>query len=145
MLRARKRHPVTMLTVVLGQRIQSLLDERDMSQAELARRVQLRQSTINGLVNGHSSGSKHLHRIARVLGTTAAYLEGETDDPGSDVPDSRFSTEEEAWIEDLRGLVPADRKAVLRLTHSLANSAAAPTIHAPKNEYRADGSRGGGS
>lgn len=65
-----------------GGRIQQLLDERDISQAELARRVKLRHSTINGLIRGQAQGSKHLHKIARELGTSAAYLAGETDDPG---------------------------------------------------------------
>jgi phage repressor protein C with HTH and peptisase S24 domain len=33
------------------------------------------------LIAGKSAGSSHLHKIARELGTTAAYLVGETDDP----------------------------------------------------------------
>lgn len=53
-----------------------------MSQAELGRRVGLDQSTINGLVRGTAQTSRHLHRIARALGTTSEYLSGETDDPG---------------------------------------------------------------
>jgi phage repressor protein C with HTH and peptisase S24 domain len=52
-----------------------------MSQSELARRVALGQTTINSLIRGDSRTSRHLHRIARELGTTPAYLTGETDDP----------------------------------------------------------------
>lgn len=52
-----------------------------MSQSELARRVGLRQSTINALVKGNARSSAHLHKIARELGTTPEYLDGETDDP----------------------------------------------------------------
>lgn len=72
--------------MALGARINRLLSEREMSQSELARRVGVRQSTINDLVQGNSQGSKHLHRIARELGTTPAYLIGETDDPLENAP-----------------------------------------------------------
>lgn len=51
-----------------------------LSQSELARRVGVSQGTIAHLISGRSSGSTHLHKIARVLGTTPAYLTGETDD-----------------------------------------------------------------
>lgn len=57
-----------------------------MSQSELARRVGLRQSTINGLIRGEQRSSTHLHKIARVLQTTPAHLEGETDDPDAGAP-----------------------------------------------------------
>jgi phage repressor protein C with HTH and peptisase S24 domain len=54
-----------------------------MSQSELARRVQLAQPTINNLINRNKVGTKHLHRIAYVLETSAGYLNGETDDPSA--------------------------------------------------------------
>ncbi len=56
------------------------MNARGLSQSELARRVGLSQSSIYNLVSGKAYGSAHLHRIARELGTTAAYLDGETDD-----------------------------------------------------------------
>ena len=59
---------------------------RALSQSELARRVGVSQATIFKLLTGESYGSKHLHRIARELETTPAYLEGETDDPAPDAP-----------------------------------------------------------
>lgn len=66
---------------MIGARIEQLLGKRGMSQSELARRVGLRQSTINGLIAGEQRSTTKLHLIARELGTTAAFLEGETDDP----------------------------------------------------------------
>ena len=57
------------------------MTEQGMSQAELARQVGIAQPTIAKLLNGSSRSSSHLHRIARVLQTTPAYLSGETDDP----------------------------------------------------------------
>lgn len=62
-----------------GARIQERLDLLGISQAELARRVNLRQSTINGLVKGGQRTSGYLHIIARELQTTPEYLNGETD------------------------------------------------------------------
>ena len=52
-----------------------------LSQSELARRVGVSQPTIYKLLRRSKKGSTHLHRIARELGTTPAYLEGEIDDP----------------------------------------------------------------
>lgn len=68
--------------MIVPDRISSLLSERGISQAELARRVGVAQQTIHKLISGGSRTSAHLHRIARELGTTADYLSGETDDPG---------------------------------------------------------------
>ena len=65
----------------LASRVGDLLEQRNMSQAELAREVGISTQAIWKLVNGRSRSSSHLHKIARVLGTTAEYLSGETDDP----------------------------------------------------------------
>lgn len=62
-------------------RLRELLAARQMSQGELARRIGISQQTISRLASGERYGSRHLHRIARELGTTPAYLEGEIDDP----------------------------------------------------------------
>lgn len=67
--------------MIVPDRISSLLNERGISQAELARRVGVAQQTIHKLITGGSRTSAHLHRIARELGTTADYLTGETDNP----------------------------------------------------------------
>ena len=69
-----------------GQRIKDLLEERGMSQAELARRVGIKQPSINHLIHKGAGGSAHLHKIARVLGTSPEYLSGETDDPTGTLP-----------------------------------------------------------
>lgn len=52
-----------------------------LSQSELGRRVGISQTSVYKLLVGSASGSKHLHVIARALGTTPAYLSDETDDP----------------------------------------------------------------
>lgn len=66
--------------MTLGARIEERLKKLDISQSELARRVGVKQPTINALIRGGNTGSKHLHRIAAELQTSPAYLAGETDD-----------------------------------------------------------------
>lgn len=65
----------------LGERIEEILDDKGWSQAELARRIDVKSTTIWKLVSGTAQTSKHLRDIARQLGTTEEYLLGETDDP----------------------------------------------------------------
>ena len=66
----------------LGERMQA----KGLSQAELARRIGISQQAIGKLVNGSSRSTSHIARLARALDTTAAYLEGETDDPDEGAP-----------------------------------------------------------
>jgi phage repressor protein C with HTH and peptisase S24 domain len=72
--------------VLNAERLRRLMNEQGLSQSELARRVGLSQTSIYNLVSGKAYGSAHLHRIASALGTTAAYLDGETDDPEEGAP-----------------------------------------------------------
>lgn len=107
-----------------------------MSQAELARRVKLQQSTINGLIWGHQQSTTKLPQIARVLKTTPAYLEGETDDDTSDVPDISLSAEQLEWIELLDGLPAKQRNVVLQLVRTMAEAISSPTVHEKQHTYR---------
>lgn len=72
--------------MIVGQRITERLRVVDISQAELARRAGMSQSAMNNLIAGRSRSSTHLHKIARELHTTPAYLTGETDDPDENAP-----------------------------------------------------------
>lgn len=108
----------------IGTRIESRLKELGISQAELARRVMVDQSTINGLIRGHSRSSKHLHRIARELQTTAAYLSGETDDPQADAPVQQLDHAERELLDLFRQLAGDERTAVSLIVRRLVDSAA---------------------
>lgn len=68
-------------SAIIPMRLTERLEASDLSQTELARRVGVTQGTVAKLANGLSSGSKHIALIAQELGTTAAYLTGQTDDP----------------------------------------------------------------
>ena len=67
--------------MTIGDRIAARMAELGLSQSELARKIGVSQQAIGKLVNGHVQTSRHLHVIARELGTTPQYLAGETDDP----------------------------------------------------------------
>lgn len=91
-----------------------------MSQSELGRRVGISQASVFRLVKGDAYGSKHLHRIARELGTTPEYLSGETDDPAEGAaPEPELTFEERELIDCVRGLTAGDREALLHLARSL--------------------------
>lgn len=80
-------------------RLKTRMEDCRLSQAELARRVKVSQQTIYKLIHGEARGSKHLHRIARVLSTTPAYLTGEVDDPDQVSPEQpTLSYEQEQWL-----------------------------------------------
>lgn len=113
-------HPLASWAMVRGERIQELLDRREMSQSELARRVSLRQSTINELIHGGSRGSSHIHRIARELGTTPAYLMGETDDPEGEPVEDELTSEERRLLEIFRQLPKKDKAALRTLVDRMA-------------------------
>jgi len=72
--------------MTLGQRIEERRKLIGLSQAELARQVGVRQSTMNSLINGDSRTSRSILKIARTLRTTPAYLAGDTDDPDEGAP-----------------------------------------------------------
>jgi phage repressor protein C with HTH and peptisase S24 domain len=63
------------------ERVRQRMEEMGFSQNGLAQRVGVSQAAIAKITSGQSFGSKHLHRIARELQTTAQWLTGETDDP----------------------------------------------------------------
>ena len=124
--------------MISGERVVERMAIRGLSQAELARRAGVSQPTIFKLIHENKSGSRVLHRVARELRTTPAYLTRETDDPTADLPDDLYSPEEREWVDLLRGIHPTERKALLVLTRSLATSARSPGVHSPQLEYRTE-------
>ena len=72
--------------MIHGARLSERMTARGLSQSELARRIGISQQTVHKLITGASRGSTHIARIARELGTTPAYLEGEIDNPDEGAP-----------------------------------------------------------
>lgn len=66
---------------LIPERLAELRKSAGISQAELARRVGIGQSSANRLEAGGTRNPRQIIEIARVLGTTPEYLTGESDDP----------------------------------------------------------------
>lgn len=108
------------------------MDAAGLSQAELARRVGMAQPSIFQLIKRGKKGSTKLHVIARELGTTPAYLSGETDDPHADAPPPPLlDADERDLVEQFKHLSGADRRALLQIARSMAGGAhPSETVHA---------------
>lgn len=114
-----------------GDRMRELMASRDISQSALARMVGVSQTTIAKLVLGKGYGSKYLHRIARELGTSPAYLSGETDDPQADAPAApEFSFDERRLVECFGALAPPQRSALLTVALAMAERCGKERAHA---------------
>lgn len=116
-------------------RFREMLQRRGLSQSELARRVGVSQASIYRLAAGDAYGSKHIHRIARELQTTPAYLTGETDDPLEDAPDPPEITRKDLeFLHSVNALPSAARAAINTLVRALAGqdaSAEEPSLALP--------------
>jgi transcriptional regulator with XRE-family HTH domain len=129
--------------VIDAERMESRMNERHITKSELARRVGVTPPAIRRMVSGDAYSSRYLHKIARELGTTPAYLTGETDDPLSNAPDEPELSRTERELVDCFGQLPPESQAALiHIAHSMANRAE-PTMHAPKLTYRAQLQRQG--
>lgn len=120
--------------MIVSARVSEKMSELGISQSELARRVGVAQPTIYKLLRSSKKGSAHLHKIARELGTTPAYLTGETDDPEADAPaEPELDAEQRDLVTSFGALDRADRRAFSHIVRALARSAAP----APLPERRA--------
>lgn len=61
------------------------MERAGLNQSQLAERVGVKQPSIGRLLTGETKTTRALDRIAAALGTTPAYLKGQTSDPTSSV------------------------------------------------------------
>ena len=123
-----------------GGRVASRMADLGLSQAAVARQVGVSQPTIYKMIHENKSGSVHLHKVARVLLTTPAFLTRETDDPDSDAPDAPLLGQDDLELLDLiQTLDPKSRAALVQIVRALAagGQVQAQTLHAPRHQYRA--------
>jgi transcriptional regulator with XRE-family HTH domain len=107
--------------VIVAERLKAALQAAGISQSELARRVGVSQPTIYRATHGKLYGTRYLHRIARELGTTPAYLSGETDDPLGEAPDAAPLTFDQRRLLDcFTALPPAPQQALLTIAITMA-------------------------
>lgn len=112
----------------------------NITQAMMVRELGLSQGAISKIVNNSPSGSSHLHRVARMLQTTPAYLTGETADADADAPPPPVLSRDEAeLVEHYRSLTPHDRETILRTARALSGAAMpSKQVHAPRRAYRGE-------
>lgn len=95
------------------------------------------QTTIYKLVSGDGYGSKYLHRIARELQTTAAYLAGETDDPAVEMPEDHLDHDEQRWVWYWRRLDEKRQKSFVNILEALTGEPEI-VLHDGRQPYRAE-------
>ncbi|AJP72948.1 hypothetical protein TS85_15835 [Sphingomonas hengshuiensis] len=122
----------------VGPRIEARIRELGITQSELARRVEVSQTTINSLIRRPRRSSPHLLKIARALGTTAEYLTGESDDPDAVTAAARtLNYEQLELIDCFDRLSRADQQALLQIARSMAGHASPPArVQAPPVGFR---------
>lgn len=130
-----KRDCVNYVAMIVGDRIAARLEATGLSQSELARRLRVRQSTISGLVRGEQRSSTRLHEIARELGTTPAYLLGETDDPQSEAKLPELTYEQRQLLACFEVLDPTDRQLLLAMAMRMADRGGPNRIQNPRLDY----------
>lgn len=120
-------------------RLKLRMEELAISQSELARRVGVSQTTIYKLVSGDGYGSKYLHKIARELSTTAAYLSGETDDPRAETPDLVLDYQERQLIEYFSQLGRPEKDSFITIMRSVVEGpTTSQTLHSGRGAYKAE-------
>lgn len=66
---------------IIPSRVREFMEACEHTQSSLARTLGVDQTLINKIINGKTLFTSHLNALAVQLGTTPAYLTGETDDP----------------------------------------------------------------
>ncbi|WP_428835734.1 helix-turn-helix domain-containing protein [Sphingomonas rustica] len=138
---------------ITGDRVRQRLKELGINQSELARRVGITQGTVAALISGRSRSSAHLHKIARELETTPAWLAGETSDPTSAQPDEApLTSDERDLVAIYRALSSVDQMALLQVARAMSGPKEGrgpaqvpkhyrpdrPTLHDRKAEFRTE-------
>ncbi|MBB4619129.1 helix-turn-helix domain-containing protein [Sphingomonas abaci] len=121
--------------VTLGQRIEERRAALGISQAELARRVGIRQSTLNSLINGDSRSSRSIIDLARELRTTPEFLLGKSDDPAGFAPSPADLPAQDRQLVDIFGsFKSSERSFLIEMLQALAENRTKPIEHVPETK-----------
>ena len=81
--------------MIFGERLKHLREGR-YSQEDLAEKLNVHNNTISKWENGSQEPrAKNVAELARILGTTTAYLLGDTDSPEAELPPQKASIKEQ--------------------------------------------------
>lgn len=96
--------------VNIGERIHNIIDDQGITQTELARRMGIRLSTLNGYIIGRTKFPPEvIKQIAETLGTSSDYLLGLSDTSERPI---RLSKTEKLMIKTLRSLYRDQQEAI---------------------------------
>lgn len=121
---------------VTAARLAEAMEFRQIDQTKLAEGLGVTQGAISKILAGRTANSRLTPKIAVYLGVPLAWLLGQVDSFDQDEAEQSLYFEEREWLDLLRGLTPDDRAAVLRLTRSLATSAASATLQGHGRSFR---------
>lgn len=96
----------------IGSRIHNIIDDADITQKELAKRLELPISTLNGYMTGkHQFPPEVVKKVAEILEVTTDYLLGITQEPLRPISLSRV---ERTMVERFRTLSKDQKELVLQ-------------------------------
>ena len=79
---------------IVPQNLEIAMARAGLNQSQLAERVGVKQPSIGRLLSGETKTTRALDTIASILGTSAAFLKGETDNPAGNAPPMPTTTAE---------------------------------------------------
>lgn len=130
---------------LMAARLKELMENRGLSQSDLAEDLEVTQGAISKILVGKTQHSRLMPMIAAKYGVALDWLLGEVDEPDGSRSIFTFTRDEELLVEHVRALDPTERKAVLTLIDSLWRRAPviSPT-HQLGTDVSCSGSRYGG-
>jgi len=84
-------HTLPLMTNSTRERMAELMEQRDLTQSELARRVGCTAGAINQIMTGQTLRSRYMPAIASALGVPYDYLAGNSDDPNEWEPSTHLT------------------------------------------------------
>ena len=115
---------------IVGDRLKAAMGRARIEQAELANMVGCTQGAISQIINGQTQRSRFLPDIAEALGTTTAFLKGETNNPSLSASPA-LSRNEMAEALDLVPIASVDMAYGMGLTYA-GDHVEVETMHFPR-------------
>ncbi len=110
---------------IIPERLVERIRVSGLSYTAIARQLGVQQPTITRLAKGEQRSTARIDQLARIVGTTPAYLTGEVDDPDLNAPETPpISAEEHSVIQMLRSLDQRSRAALILVAQMMVAGAA---------------------
>lgn len=120
MIDYRGGYTVLFMKSTLQERLVSAREESELTQAEIAKRAGISQPTYSDLENKPKTGSKHIAKIAHVLGVRALWLD--TGAGSRKESDFYLDTTESELIEAWRQFPPESQRLIITQFRAVLDS-----------------------